>query len=54
MISAKDRREFAAFCAAATDAQLQGIYDKESAARRPLYAEIAQSEARGRGFELER
>lgn len=44
-MTAKDRREFTAFCKQATDKQIVNIYYKEKEARRPEYAEIAWNEA---------
>lgn len=45
----KDRREFSAFCANATTAQLREIVRKEAAARRVDYMQIAQGELARRG-----
>lgn len=51
-ITAKDIREFAAYLKNCTDAQVQGVYDKESAAGRDEYAELAVMEALLRGITL--
>lgn len=53
-LSAKDQREFNAFLHNATDRQLQGIYDKESAAGRDEYVALTEAEAERRGVKLER
>lgn len=46
----KDRREFRAYLAACTDAQVQGVYEKEHAAGREDYAALACEEAARRGI----
>lgn len=50
--SNKDKAEFKAFCIKASNAQLQGIYDKEKSARRTQYAALAAAEAWRRGITL--
>jgi hypothetical protein len=51
-VTARDRQEFEDFCRQATDAQLRGIYEKEKAAGRHLYAKLAENEAYRRGVEV--
>jgi len=51
--SPQDIREFRGFLKQATDRQVQGIFDKETAAGREEYADLAQEEARIRGIYLE-
>lgn len=50
----KDRDEFRLYLRQCTDRQVQGVYDKESAAGREDYAELAENEAERRGITLER
>ena len=45
--------EFRGFCKNASDAQLQGIYEKEMSNGREAMAEIARAVAEGRGVEIE-
>ena len=49
---AKDMREFRAYLRNCSDAQVQGVYDKEASAGRFDYAELAVAEAERRGIEL--
>ena len=53
-MDAKDMREFIAYLKTCTDRQVQGVYDKELAAGRDDYAELAVLEAERRGIELDR
>lgn len=48
--TAQDKAEFRAYCKGCTDSQLQNVYNKERAARRMVYAEIAQNEIARRGL----
>lgn len=41
----KDKREFQQYLKNCTDAQVQGVYDKESKAGRTEYADLAFNEA---------
>lgn len=43
--SGQDIREFASYLRACTDAQVQGVYDKEKAAGREVYTALARAEA---------
>lgn len=43
-MTTKERREFLAYLHACTDAQVQGVFDKETAAGRRPYALLAKSE----------
>jgi len=52
-MNAKDMREFRDYLKNCTDAQVQGVYDKERAAGRDDYAELAVAEAERRGIDLE-
>jgi hypothetical protein len=49
-----DMRDFRGYLKQCTDAQVQGVYDKEHAAGREDYAELAVAEAERRGIELDR
>lgn len=49
-----ERADFKAFCRNASDQQLRAIYDKETAAGRIIYADIAQAEAARRGVDIRR
>lgn len=51
--TARDLREFREFLRHCTARQVQGVYDKERAAGREHYADLAIEEARARGFELD-
>jgi hypothetical protein len=51
-ITAKDIREFNGYLAACTDRQVQGVYEKESAAGREEYVALVEAEARARGIVL--
>lgn len=46
----KDRVEFKAYLRACTDRQVYGVLEKEKAARRKDYAELAQNELERRGL----
>jgi hypothetical protein len=52
-VNARDIRDFRAYLAACTDRQVQGVYNKEKAAGREAYAELAVAEAERRGIQLE-
>lgn len=45
-----DRREFKAYLHNCTDAQVQGVLEKEKSAGRDDYAELAQDEMERRGL----
>lgn len=47
----QDKIEFNAYLAACTDRQVYGVYDKEKAAGREDYAELAMAELKKRGLE---
>jgi hypothetical protein len=49
----KDREEFVAYLRACSDRQVQGVFDKEAAAGRAEYAQLARDEAERRGITLE-
>jgi hypothetical protein len=51
-LSADDIRDFAAYLRNCTDAQVQGVFDKEREAGRLAYAELALLEARSRKLDL--
>jgi hypothetical protein len=52
--SPADREQFAAYLRQCTDAQLQGVYEKEKvAAKRHVYADLAAAEASRRGVILD-
>ncbi len=46
-------KDFAEYLRRCTDAQVQGVYNKETAAKRPQYAALAAREAERRGIELD-
>lgn len=48
--SKRDRDEFRAYLHACTDSQVLGVWDKEKAAGRRMYAGLAEAEARRRGL----
>lgn len=52
-MSNKDKSEFIAYLRACTDRQVQGVYDKERAAGRKAYAQLAADEATRRGIKIE-
>lgn len=52
-LTAKDIREFSGYLRQCTDAQVQGVCDKEHGAGREAYAELAINEAARRGIYLE-
>jgi hypothetical protein len=52
-MTAQDMREFRGYLKNCTDNQVQGVYDKEKAAGRDDYAELAKAEAERRGIYLE-
>lgn len=52
-LTARDIREFNGYLKGCTNAQVQGVYDKESQAGRDDYAELAIAEADRRGIVLE-
>jgi len=52
-VSAQDIRDFRGFLSNASDAQVQGIYEKERSAGREEYAELAVAEAEKRGISLD-
>lgn len=51
-MKSQDRDEFVAYLKACTDAQVQGVFEKEQAAGRKDYAELAKQEAERRRIEL--
>ena len=51
-MNAKDIREFSAYLSQCTDAQVRGVYEKETAAERDDYAALAELEAAKRGIDL--
>lgn len=51
-MTAQDRKEFKSYLRSCTDKQVQGVYDKERAAGRSTYAEMAQDEAERREIQL--
>ena len=51
-LTAQDIREFRGYLRTCTDAQVQGVYDKEANAGRLAYAELAIAEAEKRGWEI--
>jgi hypothetical protein len=53
-MNAEDMREFRGYLKNCTDRQVQGVYDREKAAGRDDYAELAIAEAERRGIELDR
>jgi hypothetical protein len=52
-ISAEDIRDFRGYLRNCSDAQVQGVYDKEKEAGRMAYAELAIAEAERRGISLD-
>ena len=48
----RDRTEFIAYLRACTDAQVRGVFEKERAASRHTYANLARDEALRRGVDL--
>jgi hypothetical protein len=52
-MTTKDRNEFSGYLRQCTDQQVQGVYDKETAAGRRDYAQLAAREANRRGITLE-
>jgi hypothetical protein len=48
-VSKSDREEFAQYLRQLTDAQVLGVIEKEKAANRRVYAELAEQEAARRG-----
>lgn len=48
----QDCQEFLAYLRNCTDSQVRGVYEKELAAGRVDYAQLAKSEAQQRGVEL--
>lgn len=52
-LTKQDRQEFAAYLRNCTDAQVQGVWDKEHQAGRLNYRALAELEALRRGIELE-
>lgn len=50
----QDRAEARAYLRMCTDRQVQGVYDKERAAGREVYAELAEAEAERRGITLDK
>lgn len=51
-LSADDIRDFNGYLANCTDQQVRGVYEKETAAGRDAYAELARTEATKRGIAL--
>lgn len=51
-MSSKDHDEFVGYLKACTDNQVRGVYEKEKAAGRKDYAELAKQEAERRGIDL--
>lgn len=49
-MTAQDRREFIDYLHNCTDSQVQGVLEKETAAGRSDYAELAQAEKERRGL----
>lgn len=47
----QDREEFKGYCQGCTDSQLRNVYNKEKAARRRGYADIARAELERRGLD---
>jgi len=52
--TAEDIREFNAYLRGITDAQVQGVYDKEREAGRDMYVALAEAEAERRHITLEK
>lgn len=53
-MNAQEMREFRNYLKQCTNAQVQGVYDKEKEAGRDDYAELAIAEAERRGLILSR
>lgn len=53
-LSAADIADFSAYLKNCTDRQVQGVYDKEMAAGRRIYAQLAVADAERRGITLDR
>jgi len=51
-ITAQDIKEFNAYLRNCTDAQVQGVYEKERTAGRDVYAELAAEAANSRDIDL--
>lgn len=51
-ISAQDTREFDAYLRGCSDAQVRGVYERETSAGREAYAQLASMEAARRGISL--
>ena len=51
-MNTQDHNEFVEYLKACTDNQVRGVYEKETAAGRKDYAELAKQEAERRGIEL--
>jgi hypothetical protein len=49
----EDREKFRLYCRACSARQVRGVYEKERAAGRDDYAEIARAEAERRNIALE-
>lgn len=49
-ISQDDREDFRGYCRNCTDSQVLAVFDKEKAANRRVYAQIAREEAIKRGL----
>lgn len=52
-MTAQDMREFRGYLKQCSNAQVQGVYDKEKAAGRMDYAELAIAEAERRKIDLD-
>ena len=53
-MTADEMKDFRGYLKNCTDRQVQGVYDKEKAAGREDYAELAVAEAECRGITIER
>lgn len=53
-IGKADRADFAAYLRTCSDAQVQGVFDKERQASRLVYANLARDEAQRRGIQLKK
>jgi hypothetical protein len=53
-ITEADLRDFSAYLLNCTNAQVQGVFDKERRAQRMRYAALAEVEAARRGITLDR
>lgn len=51
-MNANDMREFRAYLRTCTDVQVRGVWEKEKAAGRDDYAELALAEAENRGISI--